>query len=436
MRAAVAGCTGDAGYGTLGWMVEAASASERHAAGRFPCFDGLRAIAALSVFAYHFLTISHPPWLRGSSEALVSRLGQQGVGVFFVISGFLLYRPFVDAALRGIPSPHPGRFWLRRFVRIFPAYWIALTAFVTFFGLFAIHGFANIVTYYGLLQNYRGGYALSGLGVAWTLVIEVSFYIALPFIDRIGRALTGSAASIQRVFRAQTGLIATLAAIGFSVRALNIWVVKTAAPGAWFPLHASGYSLFAYLDWFAIGMAFALISAASARTGRHPKSIAAASRHTATCWLIAGGGLALQARVMGPTLVMTGLNPFVKFLVPGLVGITAGFFVLPAAFGNQDEGAARRFLRMKPVVYLGGISYGIYLWHWIIIRQSSRWISNSTLTALMFRFVVVFSLTVAIASASFYVVEKPLIGWSHGPARRKSPSPHRIGDGEQRNASQ
>ena len=187
-------------------------AMERRAGGRFPCFDGLRAVAALCVFTFHFVGLSNPTWLRGNVNALVSRLGQQGVGMFFVISGFLLYRPFVDAAFHGVPSPPLVPFWLRRFVRIFPAYWFALTAFIYFFGFLSVHGFANFVTYYGLLQNYRGGYALFGLGIAWTLVVEVSFYVALPLINQVARSLVRSHATPERVFRVQIGVIVSLAA--------------------------------------------------------------------------------------------------------------------------------------------------------------------------------------------------------------------------------
>jgi len=405
---------------------EAATAGVgRGGGGRFPCFDGLRAVAAMCVLTFHFVGLSHPTWFRGNVEALVARLGGQGVGIFFVISGFLLYRPFVAAAVRGVPSPTLWPFWFRRFVRIFPAYWIALTAFVYFFGFASIHGVANFVTFYGLLQNYRAGYALFGLGIAWTLVIEVSFYLALPLINQIARSVTGVHASVERVFRVQFGMIATLAAIGWAVRALNIWVVKTAPLGTWLPLRASGYSLFAYLDWFAIGMVFAVFSVSSA-TGRVlPPVVAALARHAGACWVIAVGVFALQARLVGPTVSMTGVSSSIQFLLQGLIGLTAGFVVFPAVFGDQDRSGVRRFLRTKPMIYLGGISYGIYLWHYIFVVQSLEWVANGTLPDILFvRFLAVFALTIALASASFYVVEKPLIRWSQRISRAR-PMPDR-----------
>ena len=93
------------------------------AGGRFPCFDGLRAIAALAVFTSHMFgelhhegTFTAPNWILNA----LSRLGLFGVAVFFVISGFLLYRPFAIAALDGRPGPAWLPFWKRRFFRIFP----------------------------------------------------------------------------------------------------------------------------------------------------------------------------------------------------------------------------------------------------------------------------------------------------------------------------
>jgi peptidoglycan/LPS O-acetylase OafA/YrhL len=373
----------------------------------------------LSVFTFHAVTLSHAPWLQGSVKAFVGQLGGQGVCIFFVISGFLLYQPFVDAAFRCTPGPLVGPFWLRRFVRIFPAYWVAFTAYVYFFGFFSIHGFANFVTYYGLLQNYRGGYALSGLGIAWTLVIEVSFYLALPLLNQIARAAAGHRPSAERVHRVQMALIASLCAIGPAVRALNIWVVDIPRRGTWFPLHASAYSLLASLDFFGIGMAFAVL-AVSPWTGRMlPRVVNGLGRHAFACWVVAIAVFAVQARLIetvGPTRL-------VNFVVPSLAGVTALFLVLPAVFGDQDHSAVRGFLRSKSMVYLGGISYGIYLWHFMIVQQAGLWVANGTLPdVFIVRVVVEFTITVAVASASYYILERPLIAWSHRVSHRR-PTP-------------
>jgi peptidoglycan/LPS O-acetylase OafA/YrhL len=97
---------------------------------RFPLFDALRAIAALSVL------VTHCSGLTGFNSdnplgAITARLNV-GVTIFFVISGFLLYRPFVAARLEGRPAPSPLGYARRRALRIVPGYWVELTALAVF----------------------------------------------------------------------------------------------------------------------------------------------------------------------------------------------------------------------------------------------------------------------------------------------------------------
>ena len=90
---------------------------------RFPCFDGLRAVASLAVFTCHssgWLWYVQVGWAPAIVQSSFARLGHFGVAIFFVISGFLLYRPFVLAHLQDRPPPSLGRFWFRRCPRCFP----------------------------------------------------------------------------------------------------------------------------------------------------------------------------------------------------------------------------------------------------------------------------------------------------------------------------
>ncbi len=96
---------------------------------RFPLVDGLRAIAALSVVVYHVGLVSGLNEGGGGAHYAFQRLNV-GVTLFFVISGFLLYRPYVNARLRGTPRPTARQFFRRRLLRIVPAYWAALAILV------------------------------------------------------------------------------------------------------------------------------------------------------------------------------------------------------------------------------------------------------------------------------------------------------------------
>jgi peptidoglycan/LPS O-acetylase OafA/YrhL len=380
---------------------------------RFPCLDGMRAIAALSVFAFHFLGRGDPSWMHGTTRIWVSRLGLQGVGIFFVISGFLLYRPFVAAAFRGTQHLSVGSFWRRRFVRILPAYWIALTAYFYIFKMFAIHGFANVVTYYGLLQNYRAGYAMYGLGVAWTLGIELGFYLILPGIDWIARRAAGRAPDRDRILRTQLMVAAALATVGLTVKVLSLWVLTgfTAKTGSWFPIRALGWSVLGYLDWFAVGIALAIASVWFAQEKPMGRVAAGLVGLPGACWLVALILFAAETHV--------GAGAGNQFVLSALVVLTAAMLLLPAVFGPQDRGAIRSVLRGRAMSFLGRISYGIYLWHFIFVVLSLRWIASGALPdVFILRLATVGGLTLATAIASFYLVERPLMTWSH---RRHAP---------------
>ena len=100
--------------------------SRAHTGGRFPCFEGIRALAALAVIVFHcvFLTsFFHTP-----GDMFLSNLNS-GVWVFFVASGFLLYGPFAAAHLAEGSNVDVRRYALRRAARLYPAYWLVLLFF-------------------------------------------------------------------------------------------------------------------------------------------------------------------------------------------------------------------------------------------------------------------------------------------------------------------
>ena len=105
----------------------------------------LAVVGAHAAFVSGYVVLGHAgPWLTNLN---------MGVTVFFVISGFLLYRPFVAAGLEARPAPRPLRFYRRRLLRIVPAYWVALTIVGLVPGL-APHLFDHWPKYYFFLQIY------------------------------------------------------------------------------------------------------------------------------------------------------------------------------------------------------------------------------------------------------------------------------------------
>jgi peptidoglycan/LPS O-acetylase OafA/YrhL len=145
----------------------------------FPCFDGLRAIAAVSVLLIHTAWFSGFT-VRSSLGIYTSRL-EIGVSVFFLISGFLLYRPFAVAHILGQEAPSTRNFWVRRLLRIVPAYWLALSVLTYGFRIISLgRGWEGVLCHYLFLQIYIPSQIPYGIGPAWSLCVEVSFYLFLP----------------------------------------------------------------------------------------------------------------------------------------------------------------------------------------------------------------------------------------------------------------
>ncbi len=194
------------------------------------------------------------------------------MSIFFLISGFLLYRPFALSHLAGLPGPDRRRFWTRRLLRIVPAYWLALT--VLAYGFHTVSmgpGWQGVVSHYLFLQIYFPSQSVYGIPQAWSLCTEMTFYLFLPLYAWL-------AARGRRTARRQLGVelwgVAMLVVVSFAFRywALHIplaverhgHLVPVCAPNCATdpPLSTLLYSwLPSYLDLFALGMLLAIISA-------------------------------------------------------------------------------------------------------------------------------------------------------------------------------
>jgi peptidoglycan/LPS O-acetylase OafA/YrhL len=323
-------------------------------AGRFPLMDSLRAIAALAIVAYH--VAPHAGAFRGEFTSALSAQFSTGVALFFLISGCLLYRPFVLAHTSGERLPDVRAYAWRRFLRIVPAYWAALT--VT--GLFiAPEVFDRPLLFYGFAQIYSPGAVFDGIPVAWTLCIEVSFYAFLP---GFALALRGVAKrSRSSVWRVEAIAIAALFVFGLAWRGLAL-----AADGE--ALQTSVNTLPAWLAWFAIGMGLAVASAWLAEGGAKSAFVRFVERAPGACWAVAAAALAVNAWVFGRRYLGGDQSDLELLAIHVTEAICALGMILPAVFAGDGRGRVRQLLAWPVLLWLGLVSYGIYLWQAATLR--------------------------------------------------------------------
>jgi peptidoglycan/LPS O-acetylase OafA/YrhL len=384
--------------------------------GRFEGVGGLRAIAAGLVLAYHIGLVSDAariPVLRPFAWQL-----KTGVTVFFVISGFLLYLPFARSIRTSGRRPDWRQFARRRATRILPAYWVALTVIglaPVAAGVFSVDWWR----YFGLVQIYQRSTLLGGIGVAWTLCVEVSFYAALPLfacaVAKLARRLgTRDAARIQ---------LAIIAALALSTLVLRLALTHSLSA----PIVHHGYliatSLPGLLDWFAIGMAFAVLAAEwEVDSSRFP-AVRGMVRRPGGCWILAGCCFTFAAVSQGVDLFLTQYG----LLVHVVIGLAAGLLVLPAIdpvrssaeaggpAGSRSGGRPPfvvRLLTNRVVAWLGMISYGIYLWHVKLLEAmfgspGGAAVHPPGLVGVFGRVTLSVAAAVALGAASWYIVERP-----------------------------
>lgn len=395
--------------------------------GRFPCFDGLRAIAAIAIVFHHagFTTAFFLRGVRIPGTGHTLMIGHYfarmdaGVQVFFLISGFLLYRPMVAAAFDGRPPRDPRSYVRHRLLRIFPAYWVAFVCITLFVGIsMPIAGGRSILEYFFLVHLYDTGSAvinhqhtfraLGGISQSWTLVVELSFYLFLPLYAALMRRL-GAGRDRDSRLRLELGMLGVLYALSVVWRAVVYWGVPHQSAFGFL----GNYWLPANLDVFALGMGLAVVRIWADGRDRPVGLLEVIGRFDWLWWLLAAFCFQVVSFWIGlPTkfVVTSGVKAYEKELLYSMAGF---FLLLPAVFGPQDRGLTRRFLRLRPMVYLGTISYGIYLWHQAFIEKIHQWGGWSKNPLPNGPFLVhafgALAITIVVASASWYLVERPVL---------------------------
>ncbi|MBI3368173.1 MAG: acyltransferase [Burkholderiales bacterium] len=330
---------------------------------RIGAVDSLRGVAAMAVVLFHYTRRFVELYEPARSPSVSVNYGYLGVNLFFIISGFVIFMTLARTA-------RPMDFVVSRFSRLFPSYWIAIA--MTFAITHWLGLPKKLVDLNTAAANLAMLHNLAGVphvdGVYWTLEVELLFYIGMFALYRCGRL-----GAIHRALWLMLGL-------------RLLYFVMARAFSIDLPWTLYRLLILNFIPWFALGIAiYALLNASSDAGRREP-------------WITAVAAVLSLAVADG--------------LVMGVLAIGLAAAVHGAASGRLP------LLERRALVYLGTISYPLYLLH-----ENIGWSLQLRLLAagLPFDATVVLALVaaIALATALHYTVEQPAMDWIRSRYRQR-----------------
>ena len=361
--------------------------------GRLASLDGLRGLAALTVFLFHgwLYTMPRPDASdRSTFGDYAAHELRLGLVLFFVLSGFLLSRPWFAAALEGRPAPDLRRYARSRVARIAPAYYAALLGSIALlWGLAGTPGLrlppaGELPLFFVFGQNLSPASVMKLDPPMWSLAVEVGFYLVLPLLGWLAVRLPPRR-RLQALI--PLGLLVLGVAYNWAIagRGLSMTFTKTLA---------------AMLPYFAVGMLGALAV--------HQRTLGPRARRA----LLAGGlALVLADATAKAAVPANGLDVGQAFSIGRDLPSGIGFAVIIATVAATPAG---RLLGSRLLARLGAISYGFYLWHvpiLLFMRGHGLLPLDPVLGTL-----AALGPALAVSSLSWVALERPAIAW----ARRRN----------------
>ena len=318
-----------------------------------PAFDGLRAIAVISVMVYH---AEHGAWFTG---------GWAAVDIFFVLSGFLITSN-LKREIDTTGSLRLGRFYARRFLRLMPALWLMLAVdlasyFVRYHNEYIVKDVVFSLFY--IMNWVRALSSLGGdeLGHLWSLSIEEQFYIVWPAVFLV----------LKPALRKPILIIC--------ISTIILWRLYLLYTGSSIERTYNGFDT--HSDGLLIGCFLALIPSRPSR-----------DKYAAKLMVFP---------LLGLILIILFLRydaPFTHWVGLSIASLLSAWIIS----GLQQKNLPSAILAHRIPVFVGKISYGLYLWHNPIIFVLKPKIHHFSTPILL-------SLSFAAAIFSYYVVEQPFL---------------------------
>lgn len=395
------------------WEDTPADEARARRAAEIASLTGLRGFAALMVVLIHTSGRTEFDWLGLPTYGPVS---------LFVISGFLLYRPWARWSLGVAQRPDLGSFAIRRATRIFPAYWVVLIVVALVIPDSRPTSAEGWWRALSLTWIYEVEPAREAMLHTWSLATEVSWYVALPVMGWV----TGQLAR-RRSGVASLWICASLISLALPISiGWRLWTAESDLTGQLlYP-----YWLPAFLFCFAGGALVALF--AEARRA-HIVTLRGLSSLCADRWAPVVLALALVALATSTLGGPSGFVPvtFAEEQVRTLAAASIACLLLCVVVFGPSGVPTNQLLSRRWLVAIGRWSYGIYLWHVPVIVILERDIAfPDGVVGLLWRLVWVLGISIALGAATYAWVERPTIAWSRRP-RLPVSSGRRVRAGDQ-----
>lgn len=328
--------------------------------------DGFRAICAcLAVIGHTFLASSIMPF-----DGAVLVLGIL-VALFFAISSFVLYQPFILADVTRKPRPDGQSFYVRRLLRIYPLFFLALTAYLILLPQLRPDNWWGTTRLYLFLQIFGEELNdLKGLPSAWYLCNEVVFYLLMPIM-----AWAAARWSDRRGATSVRDRLKPHLAIG--------WAMVIIGPISRTALYLIGLSYapvlpLSHLEFFGFGVIMAAYSVGARHRVRPPRLVLWVRRNPATTYilfLVPAIVLAVSAQMLGDGSGAWTIGDAQDHLRFPLYLIAIVLLMSAATIGPSDD-STNRFLSSPRFKFLSSLALHIYLWHQLVLGMMNKWLGG------------------------------------------------------------
>lgn len=389
--------------------------------------DGARGLSCVGVAIMHICGHYSPD----TAATFRTNLFGTGLIFFYVLSGFLLFLPYVRglvAERSAATLPSTKNFAIHRIARIMPGYLVIFLLCNYAFGVAYVENAAmqpprsdagtgtitdvwQLLANLTLLQSYVPRYFQTGLNPSWSLTLEFAFYASLPLLGALLFALRRRTS--LRPFGIALLAPGLLIAIGFVGKLLvpilmsHLHITDPLLVD-WGPNWVAVFlrSFIASADNFAFGMLAAIVVVAMEKRALGP-SLSRRVRTSSAIAMLPAGAMCVVLLGAGGVPALFGVSA-----VALLAGLAILVMVAPLIRGETSRVAT--LLETSPFRFVGKISLSAYLWHFPVMLLLGRagLMASDTLGGMVWNVMLGLSAALAISTLTYYVVERPAVNWA------------------------